>query len=496
MKKLTFKVTTTFLSTILCLSLVYSIGIHAIASEVVKDEVPPPFSITKIQHQLNEISINSNEVLLNVKDVNIQESMVNDSKVLSNIQSQENQPPVAGLRMVVLNPASMINGKLTTKTQVAWLWSYNGENYSYDPDGDQIVDMQVGGISNNDIIGSISGNIGFATQFKTAAQYQLTFKVQDSRGAWSNTAKYVFNVEPADGSARPTAKISSSSNQLIPNQLLMISWAGSDNLDKIASIGGMVIKDGVTTPITDFVKQMNETNCVVSFNEVGSYEIWFRVGDKNNAWSDWTILTVSVESASMTDVTINGIYEPTSTSAWWVDNQRAISTDVEASQAGAEYLFEHFGSHNFPSSLPDKIVTGVDFKVSGRLISNSGNPIANTSVTINMPLTRGCGIYQTILTDSNGYFSYQPKTDQFWFDTGYLTNGIYDYRAVGDISDVYTKYIRSSSTGTNYLYPTVIKVSAGGKTYTEEITFSVGYTKVQSVGNIMYSQGNWMYIGK
>ena len=489
MKKLIFKVGITFLSTILCLSLLYSIG-SASASEIVKDEVSSPLSITEIQHQLKEIPLNNNELLSNVK---IQESIINNSKVLSNIQSQENQPPVAGLRMVVLNPASMINGNLTTKTQIAWLWSYNGENYSYDPDGDEIVDMQVGGISNSDIIGSISGNIGFATQFKTAAQYQLTFKVKDSRGAWSNTAKYVFNIEPADGSARPTTKISFSSNQLIPDQLMMISWAGSDNLDKITSIGGMVIKDSVTTPLTDFVKQMDQTSCVLSFNEVGNYEIWFRVGDKNNAWSDWTILTVTVESASMIDVTINGIYEPTSSSAWWVDNKLAINTNVDASQAGADYLFEHFGSHNFPSSLPDKMVTSVNFNVSGRLISDSGNPIANTSVKINMPLTRGCGIYQTVLTDSNGYFSYQPEIAQFWFDTGYLTNGVYDYRAVGDISDVYTRYIRSSSTGTNYLYPTVIQVSAGGKTYSEDITFSVGYTKIQSVGNIMYLQGQWYY---
>lgn len=492
MKKLIFKVTTTFLSTILCLSLVYSIG-SASASEIVKDDIPSPLSITEIQHQLSEIPLNNNELLSNVK---IQESIINDSKVLPTIQSQENQPPVAGLRMVVLNPASMINGKLTTKTQIAWLWSYNGENYSYDPDGDKIVDMQVGGISNNDIIGSISGNIGFATQFKTAAQYQLTFKVQDSRGAWSNTAKYVFNIEPADGSARPKAKISYSSNKLIPNQLMMISWAGSENIDKITNIGGMIIKDGVTTPITNFIKQMDQTNCVLSFNEIGSYEIWFRVSDNNNAWSDWTILTVEVASASLTDVKINGVYEPTSTSAWWVNNSRAINVDVEASHDGANYLFEHYGSHDFPSSLPDKIVTAESFRVSGKLHSDSGNPIANTSVTISMPLTRGCGINQTVLTDSNGYFSYEPDQANFWYDTGYLTDGFFDYKAVGDISNVYTTYIRSSSTGTNYLYPTVIKVTAGGKTYTEEITFGVGYTKIQTVGNLMYSLGNWYYIGR
>lgn len=241
------------------------------------------------------------------------------------------------------------------------------------------------------------------------------------------------------------------------------------------------------------MKQLNQTNCVLSFKEVGNYEIWFRVSDTKNAWSDWTILTVNVESPSIAEVKINGIYEPTSTSAWWVDNFQALNTNVDASQGGADYLFEHFGSHNFPSSLPDKIVDGVNFEVSGQLLSPSGAPITNASVNINMPLTLGRGINETILTDSNGYFSYKPTSAQFWYDTGYLIDGNYDYRAVGDYSGLYTQYIRFSSTGTNYLYPTRVVVTAGGKTYSEEITFSVGYTKVPIVGNLMYLEGNWYY---
>ena len=419
--------------------------------------------------------------------------------MLSNNQSLDNQPPIAGLKIVILNPESMINGNFTTKTQFAWLWSYNGENFTYDPDGDSIADTRVGGISNSDIIGTITGNIGFATQFKTAGQYQLTFQVQDSRGAWSNIAKYVFSVEPSDGNTRPVSKIAYSPKTLIPNQLMMISWAGStdsDSGDKITSIGGMVIKDGVTTALVDYVKQLNETSCVVSFDKAGSYEIWFRVSDTHNAWSNWVILTIQVENATLKNIQIHGIYEPTSQSAWWVADKQARTASVDASQSGADYLCENFGSHDFPSSLPDKIVSDNNFEVSGRLLTASGTSVANTRVQITMPLTLNHRINKTVLTDKDGYFSYKPTMQQYWVDTGYYNNAKdLDYLSLGDISEKQTHYIRfSSSTGTNHLYPTVISVTAGETSYSEDVTCLVGYTKLPTIGNLMYLNGQWAYL--
>lgn len=68
----------------------------------------------------------------------------------------ENQAPVADLRVTVLNPDSMVNGNFTTETQIAWLWSYNGENFTYDPDGDAITNMSIGGISNSDLVGTFA----------------------------------------------------------------------------------------------------------------------------------------------------------------------------------------------------------------------------------------------------------------------------------------------------------------------------------------------------
>lgn len=50
----------------------------------------------------------------------------------------DNQPPIAGLKYLILNSDSLLDGQITTQTQIAWLWSYNGEDFSYDPDGDEI----------------------------------------------------------------------------------------------------------------------------------------------------------------------------------------------------------------------------------------------------------------------------------------------------------------------------------------------------------------------
>lgn len=168
-----------------------------------------------------------------------------------------NAPPVAALQVVILNPESMVNGNFTTETQLAWLWAYNGNLFTYDPDGDEIADVKIGGISSDDIIGTLNGGIGFATQFSTAAQYILTFQVQDSRGAWSNVAQYAFQIEPADGNTRPVCGIGISSNKVTVNQLMMVSWADStdsDAGDSITGCNGVVIKEGVMTNLANYAQ--------------------------------------------------------------------------------------------------------------------------------------------------------------------------------------------------------------------------------------------------
>lgn len=211
-----------------------------------------------------------------------------------------------------------------------------------------------------------------------------------------------------------------------------ISWANStdsDPGDSITSVGSMIIKDGVTTTLSDYLVQNNGDSCVISFPKTGRYEFWLRVCDSHNSWSDWVIFTVNVESAVISDVSVGGIYEPSSTSAYWVDNFKAKAVDDGIiNDEGAKVLCEDFGSHNFLSSLPSKIVMDSNFSVSGRVLTASGTPVANTSVKITMLLTNSNKINQTVLTDANGYFSYDPTSDQFWVHTGYYQNaGLSDF---------------------------------------------------------------------
>lgn len=350
---------------------------------------------------------------------------------------------------------------------------------------------------NSDILGTLTGNIGFATQFSTAGQYQLTFQVQDSQGAWSNVAKYGFSIEPADGNTRPVCRIGYSADILVPNQLMLISWADStdsDAGDSLTSVGSMIIKDGVTTTLNDYLVQNNGDSCIISFPQTGSYEMWLRVCDSHNAWSDWVIFTVSVESAVISEVSVGGIYESSSTSAYWVDNFRAMAVDEgQINSQGVRVLCEDFGSHDFPFTLPSKLVMDSNFSVSGRVKTASGTPVANASVKITMPLTSGAGINQTVLTDENGYFSYDPTSDEYWIHTGYYANaGQIDYMLVGDYSRKSTQYIRfSASTGTNFLYSTSVKVSVGGKTYSERVTCEVGYSSYPMIGNSVEVNGQW-----
>lgn len=411
-----------------------------------------------------------------------------------------NQAPVADLRVTVLNPDSMVNGNFTTETQIAWLWSYNGEDFTYDPDGDAITNRSIGGISNSDLVGTLTGNIGFVTQFQTAAQYQLTFQVQDEKGAWSNVAKYTFSIEPADGNTRPVCQIGTTSNTLLPGQLMMISWADSydsDAGDALTSVGSKIIAaDGTITSLNDYLVQNDGSSCVIKFEKIGTYEIWIRICDSHNAWSDWVVFTVRVENISTnTDISVSGQYEGATSRGYWVDNFKAKSIDDGAlCQEDAIHLAEMCGSHSYPSELPDKMLFDSNMAVSGRIITASGVPVANTSVDITMPLS-ATTFSATVRTDSNGNFSYDPTAAQFWLDTKMYTDpNKIDYLLVGDLTGKSTKYIYfSTDLGTSFFYPTTISVSVGGNViYSESVTCEVGYSKkIPMIGNSICVNGQW-----
>lgn len=460
-------------------------------SESMMNEVIPFDEIT------SEIDISDNVNFTTSEQ--IQEDVSSDTPSIYN--NSANHAPVAGLKATILNPESMVNGQFTTQTQIAWLWEFNGEQFTYDPDGDTIVNMSIGGISSNDIIGTISSGIGFATQCTTPAQYILTFKVQDSKGAWSNTAQYVFEIEPLDGNTRPVCHLGTSSRDICPEKPMMISWESSTDDtagDQVTGFNGVVIKDGNMTNISDYVIQVTSTNCVLTFPAAGDYEVRGRVVDSHGAWSNWVVFDVKVSNAVLKNVHIDGVENLESQTAYWV-RQGAASrfNSVSPSDEGAQYLCDNFGSHTLPSYFPSKMVMDTKIGVSGYITTGNGTPVRNATVKIEMPihfLDQSGGLYKLVSTDSNGYFSYKPRTKQYWVDLGFNeSESQVDLMLSGTIYTEYSRYSRS--TGTNFVDVGTITVSAMGQSYSEDVIIELGYSQKPIIGNLMYhGGGKWTYI--
>lgn len=372
----------------------------------------------------------------------------------------------------------------------------------------------VDGIPSNSIIGTITGGLGFVTQFSIPAQYQMTYQVEDSNGALSNVLKVTVAVEPADGTQRPVINVTYTPQKLYVDQLMMISWAKSydnDANDAVMGVSGMIRKDGVNTSINDYVQEVSNDKqyMVLSFKEEGNYEIWVRVYDKRDAYSNWVIIPMNVERAQFSNVNMVGHTESTvPEEEWWVDNYKARaliqSKELTPSWESVEYLLQNAASHSFPKSLPLKqILQGID--LSGDLKDSNGNPIANAEVKIDLPMTTiekedsslvKCGITDYVKTDENGHFSYQLDARQYWEKSYYGTGAEINWLRLGDYIGGDCEYIHYSMNGTIYVYPTTLTLTYGGAQYTEEVTVNTGYTRVPRVGNFYYDyehKTGWHY---
>lgn len=485
---------------ILCAAMLSTMGVTAFAAnpsealDVMEIKVPieeQTISGVMLQQDYPEISMPDKTAFVS-SEIDVQ-TISQDIAVVD-----DNQPPVADLRATVLNPESMIDGNFTTETQIAWLWSYDGEDFTYDPDGDEIINRSIGGITQNDILGTLVGGIGFVTQFQTAAQYHLTFQVQDARGAWSNVAKYVFNIEPADGNTRPVCRIGFSSDTLYVDQVMLLSWEysyDSDPEDSLTSLQGMVVADdGTSSDLSNYIVQSDNTTCAIRFPKAGSYEIWIRICDSHNAWSNWVILTVTVEDVNY-NVSVEGTIEEIPSRGYWVDNYRAQKIDQGVkSNAEAVELAEICGSHIYPGALPEKMLFDSSINVTGRLTTASGTPLANKEVTIRMPVAYKKCLEKTVYTDTNGNFSYTPTAARFWVDIGFYTSesGV-DFMHVGDYTGKYTQYTYfSNELGTSFFYPTTISVHMDGHViYSEDVACEIGYSSYPIIGNSICQKGEW-----
>lgn len=151
----------------------------------VPDEIDDKLSMGK------ELTPSKTVVKLPEIVVKSEESNANESGISS--FSSVNQAPIADIQSLILNEESLINGQISTETQIAWLWSYDGYDFCYDPDGDPI-EHYVDGNAAPYILGMLSGDIGFVTQFTVPGTYILYYYCVDSIGAYSNVQGFQIVV--------------------------------------------------------------------------------------------------------------------------------------------------------------------------------------------------------------------------------------------------------------------------------------------------------------
>ncbi len=360
-----------------------------------------------------------------------------------------NSAPVAGLSTMVVNPETLLNGSMTTETVVYWLW-YDGETYySYDPDGDEIVNYYVSGI-NDYILGTVTLDgeaIGFATQITVAAEYDLLFQVEDSNGELSNVLDYVLMVEPADGNTRPICNIIVSNSTPTVNSNVLFDWSTSTDADSDDYIAGVKVRviHGASDVLVDtsskYYAGMTNYGILLTFDEVGTYDVWISMSDNHNAWSNWNINTINVtkEITYVLDnviLTSSDVNNTNSTRFTWGNYKEAVELQYQTNLP--EALFDLVTTNSVPSELQSRTIIGAEWTLSGRVKTSSGNPLSNATVRIFIPMKYNGSFTASVTTNSSGYFSYTCDSLTQWFDAMnvyYIAQVPVDLNLYGSTSD-------------------------------------------------------------
>ncbi len=220
---------------------------------------------------------------------------LSDSSGIALLSEENNTAPVAGLTLVLSNPESLVNNKVSTDSVIFWLWK-DGDTYlTYDPDDNsEISQFYINGL-NEFIIGYVSDGsgetVGFATKITVPAEHFLTYYVVDKYGSKSNVLNYRIEVEPADGNQRPECAISASNTRAFAGEKVYFDCSPSTDPDgdditniKIKVIAGNQEIYAIDSP---YFLGISGTVVTMKFDETGIYGLRFAVQDSRGAWSNW-----------------------------------------------------------------------------------------------------------------------------------------------------------------------------------------------------------------
>ena len=104
-------------------------------------------------------------------------------------ESTERTAPVASLTPVIVNEDSLVDGKISTETMIAFFFNDS------DDDSDTIVGRYVDGSAVDYILGQIDD--GFVIRITEPGSYQLFYQVEDSSGEFSRMVRFSFTVVEA-----------------------------------------------------------------------------------------------------------------------------------------------------------------------------------------------------------------------------------------------------------------------------------------------------------
>lgn len=111
--------------------------------------------------------------------------------------AEVNHAPIAGLQHTILNPESLIDGKCTRDTELAFFWKWDNTLYTYDIDDGDEISVFIGGVPLENCVpvgGPDDPYEGFVVLGLEPGEYDFIFYAEDSHNARSNVLSMTISV--------------------------------------------------------------------------------------------------------------------------------------------------------------------------------------------------------------------------------------------------------------------------------------------------------------